>query len=88
LFFQLTGQACWNSCNAFWLPLGVKKVKLSLQQTVEAHRVVRRRGFHISLDNPLTDGGKVVSLTLRPPFTPPKYSWYSFLLDAESTSGP
>jgi len=28
------------------------------------------------------DGGKVVSLTLR------KCSWYSFLLEAESTPGP
>jgi hypothetical protein len=39
------------------------------------------------LDNRLTDGGKVVSLTRRPPLTPPKYSWYSFLLEAESTPG-
>ena len=31
------------------------------------------------------DGGKVVSLTHRPLFTPRKYSWYSFLLEAEST---
>ena len=29
------------------------------------------------------DGGKVVSRTHRPP----KYSWYSFLLEAESTPG-
>jgi hypothetical protein len=35
------------------------------------------------LDNRLTDGGKVVSLTRRPPFTPQKGSWYSFLLEAE-----
>jgi len=34
------------------------------------------------------DGGKVVSLTHQPLFTPRKYSWYSFLLEAESTSGP
>ena len=34
------------------------------------------------------DVGKVVSLTHRPPFTPRKYSWYSFLLEAESTPGP
>jgi hypothetical protein len=34
------------------------------------------------------DGGKVVSLTHRPLFTPRKYSWYSFLLEAESTLGP
>jgi hypothetical protein len=40
-----------------------------------------------SLDNRLTDGGKVVSLTHRPPFTPQEDSWYSFLLEAESTPG-
>jgi len=34
------------------------------------------------------NGGKVVSLTHRPFFTPRKYSWYSFLLEAESTPGP
>ena len=34
------------------------------------------------------DGGKVVGLTHRPLFTPRKYSWYSFLLEAESTLGP
>ena len=34
------------------------------------------------------DGGKVVSLTHRPPVPPMKYSWYSFLLEAESTPGP
>jgi hypothetical protein len=39
------------------------------------------------LDNQLTDGGEVVSLTRRPPFTPQEDFWYSFLLDAESTSG-
>ena len=34
------------------------------------------------------DGGKVVSLTRRPLLPPMKYSWYSFLLEAESTPGP
>jgi hypothetical protein len=34
------------------------------------------------------DGGKVVSLTSRPPLPPEKYSRYSFLLEAESTPGP
>ena len=33
------------------------------------------------------EGGKVVSPTHRPPLTPKKYSWYSFLLEAESTPG-
>jgi len=31
------------------------------------------------------DGGKVVSLTHRPPLLPRKYTWYSCLLEAEST---
>jgi hypothetical protein len=48
----------------------ITKVKLSLLQAVEAHRVARCRNFHIHLDNRLTDGGEVVSLTCRPPFTP------------------
>jgi len=34
------------------------------------------------------DGGKVVSLTHRPPLPARKYCWYSFLLEAESTPGP
>ena len=34
------------------------------------------------------DGGRVVSLTYRPLFIPRKYSWYSFLLEAESIPGP
>ena len=33
-------------------------------------------------------GGKVVSLTHLPPLPPRKSSWYSFLLEAESTPGP
>jgi hypothetical protein len=41
------------------------------------------------LDNPLTSGGEVVSLTRRPPaLNPQEYSWYSFQLEAESTPGP
>jgi hypothetical protein len=34
------------------------------------------------------EGGKVVSPTHRPPLPPGKYSWYSFLLEAESTPWP
>jgi hypothetical protein len=40
------------------------------------------------LDNRLTDGGEVVSHTLRLPVTPQEDSWDSFLLEAESTAGP
>ena len=34
------------------------------------------------------DGSKVVSLTHLPPLPTRKCSWYSFLLEAESTPGP
>ena len=34
------------------------------------------------------DDGKFVSLTHRPHLPPRKYSWYSFLLEAESTPAP
>jgi len=34
------------------------------------------------------EGGKVVSLTHRKLFSPRKYSWCSFLLEAESNPGP
>jgi hypothetical protein len=40
------------------------------------------------LDNRLTDGGEVVSLTRWLPVTPLGDSWYTFLLEAESTPGP
>jgi hypothetical protein len=48
----------------------------------------RRRGSKHFLDNRLTDGGEVISLVRRPPFTPQEDFWYSFLLEAESTPGP
>jgi hypothetical protein len=34
------------------------------------------------------EGGKVVSIKHRPPLPPRRYRWYSFLLAAESTTGP
>ena len=34
------------------------------------------------------EDGKFVSCTPRPPLPPRKYSWYSFLLEVESTPGP
>jgi hypothetical protein len=40
-----------------------------------------------SIDNRLTDSGKIFSLTRRPLFTCKKDSWYSFLLEAESIPG-
>jgi hypothetical protein len=42
-------------------------VQLSLQQAVEAHNILRLQYFP---ENRSTDGGALVSLTYRPPFTP------------------
>jgi hypothetical protein len=39
------------------------------------------------LDNRLRDGVDFVSLTRRPPSPPQEDSWYSFLLEADSTPG-
>jgi len=48
------------------------------------------RGFQEVKVPRFRDNGlaQVASLTHRPFFTPRKYSWYSFLLEAESTPGP
>jgi hypothetical protein len=45
-------------------------------------KVTGRRGSR------LAGGGEVVSLTRRPRFTPQKDSWYSCLLEVESTPAP
>jgi hypothetical protein len=48
-------------------------------QEVEAPRISRQSSH---------EGCNVVSPTHRPPLPPRRYSWYSFLLEAESTPGP
>ena len=50
----------------------------------QALRVPVRQDSQISRQS-AHEGGKVVSPTHRPPLPPRKYSWYSFLLEAEST---
>ena len=61
-----------------------KAVPLQARSGPEGSRKLRFPDFVTTAE----DRGKVVSLTHRPPLHPRKYSWYSFLLEAESTPGP
>ena len=45
-------------------------------------------GWGSQIPRQLAHGSKIVSPTHRPPLPPRKYSWYSFLLEAESSPGP
>ena len=68
----------------FFLSSTKKKAKAILV------RALRVSGICVSeiLRQSRHKGGKVVSPTHRPSLPNRKYSWYSFLLEAESTSGP
>ena len=60
-----------------------KAVPLQAWSGPEGSRKLRFTDFMTTVQ----DGGKV-SLTHRPPLSPRKYSWYSFVLEAESTPAP
>ena len=61
-----------------------KAVPLQACSGPQASRKLRLPDFMATAQ----DGGKFVSLTYRPPLPPWISSWYSFVLEAESTPGP
>jgi hypothetical protein len=62
----------------------VKAVPLQAWSVPEGSRKLRIPDYMTTAQ----DGGKVVSLTHRPPLPPRKCSWYSFLFETASTPGP
>ena len=61
-----------------------KSVPLQAWSGPEGSRKLRFPDFMTTAQ----EGGKVVSLYAPAAFTPRKFSWYPFLLEAESTPGP
>ena len=93
--FRLTNAAeCKTHISCIFAGVLYPKVKFYIQALrlgkaipEQVLRVARGSGSPISRQS-AHEGGKVVSLTQRPSLLPRKYSWYSFLSEAESTKEP
>jgi hypothetical protein len=64
-----------------------KNVMKSLLEAMDAHRVLKRRGFHMFLKKIPTDGGEVVSLKYRPPLNPRNIAGSHFYQNLSRSQG-
>jgi hypothetical protein len=83
-YFSSTNHCCASIYNNF---KNSKAKAIQLQACGQTLRVLEGLGSQISRQL-AHEGGKVVSPLHRPPLPPRIYSWYSYLLEAESTPGP
>jgi len=74
----IISSCCWKLTTMIWSNPNTGLDRPWGFQEVEAPRI--QDNWH--------EGGKVVSPMHQLPLPPRKYSWYSFLLEAESTPGP
>jgi len=79
----------WDVCTllgkqAHYIVREGKAVQLQAWGGPEGSRKLRFPDFMTTTQ----DVGKVISRMHWPPLPPRKYTWYTFLLDAESTPGP
>ena len=94
VYLLLAHLVCKNICETYvqymhnictiYAQYTAKAVPLQACSGPEGYRKLRFPDFMTTAQ----DGGKIVSPTHRPSLSPRKYSWYSFLLEAESTPVP
>jgi len=83
VFFPKKGQQNYYSESSQTVPYFLMvKVQQFLYRPGQAMRVSGSLGSQISRKSEYKDG-KVIRPTYRQPLPPRKYSWYSFLLEAE-----